>query len=145
MMPASMEAAMTPSRSRVVAAFLLFGFWKLGTPLLMASTPVRAAAPEENARSNRNAPASPTRPSSNPAAGTIVKSADGAFPNWPVRAWKTPTAVIPRMEAMKMYVGTAKTLPASLMPRRFTNAKMMTPTVAINACWPCSAGTAVVR
>ncbi len=66
-MPASMAEAITPSSSRVVAAFLLLGFWKLGTPLLMASTPVRAAAPEEKARSSRKAPASPTRPSSKPA------------------------------------------------------------------------------
>ncbi len=45
--------------SRVVAAFLLFGFWKAGTPLLIASTPVSAAHPEENARSMRKARASP--------------------------------------------------------------------------------------
>jgi hypothetical protein len=47
-----------------------------------------------------------------------VNAADGAWPSCPVAAWKMPTAVMPRMDAMKMYVGTAKTLPASLMPRR---------------------------
>ena len=145
MIPASMEAAITPSISSVVAAFLLLGFLKFGTPLLMASMPVNAAAPEENARSRRNAPARPTRPSSNPSAGTIVNAAEGASPSWPVTAWKTPTAVMPRMDAMKMYVGTAKTLPASLTPRRFTSARTMTPIAAMPACWPCSAGTAVVR
>ena len=101
-MPASMAEAITPSSSSVVAAFLLLGFWKLGTPLLMASTPVRAAAPEEKARSSRNAPASPTSPSSNSGSGTIVKAAEGACPSWPVTAWKMPTAVMPRIEAMKM-------------------------------------------
>ena len=101
-MPASMAEAMTPSSSRVAAAFLLLGFWKFGTPLLMASMPVSAAAPEEKARSSRKAPASPTSPSSKPSAGTIVNAADGAWPSWPVAAWKTPTAVMPRMDAMKM-------------------------------------------
>ena len=37
-----------------------------------------------------------------PSAGTMVKAADGAWPNCPVAAWKMPTAVMPRMEAMKM-------------------------------------------
>ena len=39
--------------SSVVAALRLFGLRKAGTPLLIASTPVRAAQPEENARSRR--------------------------------------------------------------------------------------------
>ena len=51
--------AMMPMRSRVVAAFLLFGFRKAGTPLLIASTPVSAAQPDENARSMRKASARP--------------------------------------------------------------------------------------
>ena len=32
----------------------LFGFLNAGTPLLIASTPVSAVQPEENARSSRN-------------------------------------------------------------------------------------------
>ena len=48
----------------MVAAFLLLGFWKAGTPLLMASTPVSAAQPLEKARSSRKAPASPVTPAS---------------------------------------------------------------------------------
>ena len=40
--------------SNVEAAFLDLGFWNAGTPLEMASTPVRAAQPEEKARSSRN-------------------------------------------------------------------------------------------
>jgi hypothetical protein len=51
----SMVTATTPMRSRVVAAFLLLGFLNAGTPFEMASTPVSAAQPEENARSRRNA------------------------------------------------------------------------------------------
>ena len=43
----------TPSSSSVVAAFRLLGFWKAGTPLEIASTPVSAAQPEEKARASR--------------------------------------------------------------------------------------------
>ena len=53
MMLSSIVTAMAPSRSSVVAAFLLFGLRKAGTPLLIASTPVSAAQPEENARASR--------------------------------------------------------------------------------------------
>ncbi len=45
--------AMAPSRNRVVAAFLLFGLRNAGTPLEIASTPVSAAQPDENARASR--------------------------------------------------------------------------------------------
>ncbi len=46
--------AIAPSRNSVVAAFLLFGRLNAGTPLEIASTPVSAAQPEENARASRN-------------------------------------------------------------------------------------------
>ena len=42
-----------------MAALRLFGFWNAGTPLEIASTPVSAAQPDENARSSRNAVAMP--------------------------------------------------------------------------------------
>ena len=57
----NIDVAMTPSRSSVVAAFLLFGFLNAGTPLLIASMPVRAVVPEENARATRKASASPVK------------------------------------------------------------------------------------
>ena len=60
-MPISMMTASTPSSSSVVAAFLLFGGLNAGTPLEIASTPVSAAQPEENARSSRKANAKPVR------------------------------------------------------------------------------------
>ncbi len=53
--------ASIPSSSRVVAAFLLLGFLNAGTPLLIASTPVSAVQPEENARSTRKTVASPPK------------------------------------------------------------------------------------
>jgi len=48
--PENMVIARTPMISRVAAAFLLFGFWNAGTPLLIASTPVSAVQPDANAR-----------------------------------------------------------------------------------------------
>ena len=47
-----MLTAMVPSSSKVVAAFLDFGFLKFGTPLLIASTPVSAAHPDEKVRAS---------------------------------------------------------------------------------------------
>ncbi len=67
----SIVTAMPPSMASVVAAFLLLGSLNAGTPLLIASTPVSAAQPEENARSSRKPQASPARPSENSAAGAI--------------------------------------------------------------------------
>ena len=45
----------------MVAALRLLGFLNAGTPLLIASTPVSAAQPEENARSSRKSMANPAR------------------------------------------------------------------------------------
>ena len=57
--PANMDTAIRPSRASVVAAFLLLGLRNAGTPLLIASTPVRAVQPEENERSSRKIRATP--------------------------------------------------------------------------------------
>lgn len=62
MMPQNIVTASRPIIASVVAAFLLFGLRKAGTPLLIASTPVSAAQPEENARSSRKTRAKPARP-----------------------------------------------------------------------------------
>ena len=53
----------TPSSSSVVAAFFDLGFRNAGTPLLIASTPVSAAAPWVNARSTRSTSAMPVKAS----------------------------------------------------------------------------------
>jgi hypothetical protein len=55
----NMLTAMPPNNASVVAAFLLFGFWNAGTPLLIASTPVSAVHQEAIARSSRKINASP--------------------------------------------------------------------------------------
>ena len=62
MIPQNMVTASRPIIASVVAAFLDFGLRKAGTPLLIASTPVRAAQPEEKARSRRKTSAKPARP-----------------------------------------------------------------------------------
>ena len=46
-------------QTMVVAAFFDSGGWKAGTPLEMASTPVRAMAPDEKPLSSRNSPSVP--------------------------------------------------------------------------------------
>src|SRR3954462_1256129 len=51
--PANIVIASPPMIVRVAAALRAFGSWKLGTPLLTASTPVRAVQPLAKARSTR--------------------------------------------------------------------------------------------
>ena len=59
--PANMVTASSPSMPSVIAALRLFGGRNAGTPLAMASMPVSAVQPEENARSAKNSSASPVR------------------------------------------------------------------------------------
>ena len=75
MMPISRVTAIPPSISSVVAALRDLGFSNAGTPLLIASTPVSAAQPEENDRATRNANAKPTIW---PCSACIWKPADSA-------------------------------------------------------------------
>ncbi len=50
-MPVNMAIANPPIIIKVMAALRALGFRNAGTPLLIASTPVRAVQPEANARS----------------------------------------------------------------------------------------------
>ena len=61
-MPTNIVTASAPIATRVRAALRDLGARKAGTPLLMASTPVRAVHPDENALSARKSSASPVRP-----------------------------------------------------------------------------------
>ena len=54
----------------MVAAFLLLGRWNAGTPLLIASTPVRAAHPDENARARRKSRPNVVSESTSPVSGS---------------------------------------------------------------------------
>ena len=55
-----------------MAALRLLGFWNAGTPLEIASTPVSAAQPEENARASRNIRANVVSESESPTPGSGV-------------------------------------------------------------------------
>ncbi len=96
----SMVTAMPPSIASVVAALRLFGLRKAGTPLLMASTPVRAAHPEEKARSSRNAPASVARPPSYCDAPSTVNLALSATGRSPKKYRANPHSPMPMIDAM---------------------------------------------
>ncbi len=52
-MPTNMLTARAPIIASVLAALRAFGARKAGTPLLIASTPVKAVHPEANARKSR--------------------------------------------------------------------------------------------
>ena len=71
---------MPPSSSSVVAALRDFGFRNAGTPLLIASTPVSAAQPDENARATRNTIANPMM---SPCSECSSKPADSACSGMP--------------------------------------------------------------
>ena len=53
-MPRNIVIDIAPITARVVAAFLACGLRNAGTPSAIASTPVNAVAPDENARAMRN-------------------------------------------------------------------------------------------
>ena len=94
--------AIAPSSSSVVAAFWLLGRRNAGTPLEIASTPVSAAQPDENARASRNTSAAVVSGSSQPGAVWMSRSALSASGRAPATIRrKQPTAHMPRMAAMK--------------------------------------------
>ena len=61
-MPQNIVTASRPISGQRRRRVLRFGLRKAGTPLLIASTPVSAAQPEEKARSSRKTSAKPVRP-----------------------------------------------------------------------------------
>ena len=64
--------------SSVVAALVLFGLRNAGTPLEIASTPVRAAHPDENVLASRATIAKPVK-------AAYLGSA--SMPYWALWAW----------------------------------------------------------
>lgn len=96
MMPTSIVTASTPISSSVVAAFFDFGFWNAGTPLLIASTPVSAAAPEENERRMRKTNANPASDCS----ACSSKPALSAFISVPRKTSNRPQMTMPKMPMM---------------------------------------------
>ena len=133
-MPMNIATARPPSIARVVAALRDFGLRNAGTPLLMASTPVSAAQPEENALATRKIRANPMM---SPCSDCSSKPADSAFRSWPrTWIWKKPHASIRNIPTMKAYVGMANAVPDSRMPRRLIAvSKTMAVTAKITLCW----------
>src|SRR5438132_5447119 len=112
--PRKSVIAITPSTPSVVAAFFPCGRRKALTPFAIASTPVSAVEPDENARSTRNTVTAPV-----PAGIGFGTTACGG---WPVIVLITPTTTSANIDATNAYVGTAKAIPDSRTPRRLTSA-----------------------
>jgi len=122
--------------SSVLAAFDAWGFLNALTPFAMASTPVRALEPEAKARSSTNSVTAPV-----PAGSGFGATACGGDPSMHSTS---PTAISTSIERMKPYVGSAKAMPLSLTPRKFTK---VISTIAIThsrTFHPSSPGTAEV-
>ena len=90
--------AIPPSIASVVAALRDFGLRNAGTPLLMASTPVSAAHPDENARATRKTSAKPVM---SPCSACRSNPADSACSGRPSTwIWTKPQDSITSMPAM---------------------------------------------
>src|SRR5690349_17094711 len=89
-MPANMAIVMPAMIVMVLAALRLFGGLKFGTPLLTASTPVRAVQPWAKARNASSSTAAPAALCS----GATEKDADSARGAWPVAACHRPQQII---------------------------------------------------
>nr|CRL73559.1 hypothetical protein CPGR_01121 [Mycolicibacter nonchromogenicus] len=108
----------------MVAALRDLGLRKAGTPLLIASTPVSAAHPEENDLATRNTRATPT---TSPWVEWILNAADSACSGWPsTKIWTNPQPSMAKTPIMNAYVGTANAVPDSRMPRRLAAATTTT-------------------
>ena len=91
-----MAMEMTPKSRSVVAALRDFGLRKYGTPLAIASIPVRAVVPDENARATRKARASPVTSSS----AMISQPALSAVRSAPIMVRTMPVPTMIAMDAM---------------------------------------------
>ncbi len=132
-----------PSITRVAAALRPFGLRNAGTPFEMDSTPVRAAHPDENARSSKKANAKPPSPSTKLSSSTIVRSAVAASGRSPPMYWTNPHRLMPKIATMNRYVGTANAVPDSRTPRRLTAISTSVAVTAIDTWWPSKAPMAV--
>ena len=92
-----MATVSAPMMVSVAAALRLLGFLKLGTPLLTASTPVRAVQPEAKAR---NTNARSRRPLACCCALTPI-GADSATGGLPPTTRKAPSASMAKTQTTK--------------------------------------------
>jgi hypothetical protein len=111
--PTNIVIAITPMIASVSAAFFSCGRRNAGTPLEMASTPVRAVAPDEKARRITN------RPIAFAVVAALLIGSTASVVGQPPRHWTNPSTIRTRIETTKPYVGTANRVPDSRAPRRF--------------------------
>jgi len=106
----------------------------LGTPFATASAPVSATEPDAKARRMRSTDSAVT-----PAAGTGSGGIAGVGTS-PDTTRKSPYAMRPASERTYTYVGMAKIIPASRMPRRFPMASRAMNASPSGTRMSCSAG-----
>ena len=111
--PRNIVIVSKPRIPSVFAAFFPCGWRKALTPFAIASTPVRAVDPEENARRRMNVVTAPV-----PAASGFGTT---ALCRCPEASSTSPTASTARIATMKAYVGSANSIPDSRTPRRFAS------------------------
>src|SRR5262245_8642447 len=128
--------AMAPITARVVDAFFAWGRRKAGTPFEMASTPVRAVDPDENACRITKRPTLTAVPSAMWLAGTT------ACGQLLTRHLDRPTTTMVRMKRMKPYVGMANSVPDSRTPRRLASVISRTKPIDIQTRYLSSEGAA---
>jgi hypothetical protein len=120
----------TAIHTSVVAAFFDSGGLKAGIPLLIASVPVMAEHPLANARSTRNARRIPVAPAWVGSGRVPMGGGDTAKPGVVARR-NNPTPISVNAEPTNTYVGRAKSIPDSRVPRRFARATPATTTTAM--------------
>ena len=98
--------------SIVLCAFFHSGGLKAGTPFATASVPVIAEQPSANARIRSSSP--------NVSGATATGTTSVTWGAWPRSVLPMPRASMSSVAPRKMYVGAAKIVPLSRMPRRFT-------------------------
>jgi hypothetical protein len=111
--PPNRIVASTPRVASVARAFRAAGALKLGTPLLIASTPVSAVQPPAKAVRIRNR--------FRFCFGSKARTASGCSGRPLTTNSYSPTAIRITRDRMNRYGGTAKALPLSRVPRRLTN------------------------
>ena len=134
--PRKREIAIPPITSNVVAAFRPCGGRKALTPFEIASTPVSAAAPDEKARRTTRTPTVPA-----PVASGLDTCACGHAPETHL---PIPVPIIAYITATNAYVGSAKRIPDSRTPRRFTSVSNKTKSSERPTWWDLSDGSADV-
>lgn len=141
-MPRNIAAASPPIQTVVSAAFFSLGALNSGVVLEIASTPVSAVHPCENACSTAYRPMV-LRPAD--AAANDCPS-DTARATWEecVAAAISPATIVRRMEPINRYDGPANSHPASRTPLKFASVSISTPPMHISTRCACKAGTAVI-